>query len=91
MSYTSEERETVITTDETMTIWNIFTRQQKVMTKLKNIGVIPVKTRAEDGVTVEAEYNVLYKQISFRKIMEFTEEQRQAKSEHMKAILSRKS
>lgn len=90
MAYEKEERETHITTDDAMTTWNVFTRQGKIMRRLKKIGVEPCKVvKDEDGRIIEAEYEVDFKQINFRKKIELTEEQRQARVEIAKRNLHR--
>ena len=84
MNFTAEERETIITTDETMSTWNIYTRSKKVMNKLKKINAIPYDTKLdEEGNIEEAQYALDYSQVSFRKKIILTEEQRQKKRETM--------
>lgn len=74
-----------------MTTWNVFTRQGKVMRKLDKIGVKPYKTiKDEDGRVIEAEYEVDFKQINFRKKIELTEEQRQTRAEIARKNLHKK-
>jgi len=81
--FTSEERETIITTDDSLDEWDICTRQGKIMTKLKRIGVEPYKVLKDVKVdrVVEAYYKVAYSQISFRKLIQLTEEQLERRRE----------
>lgn len=90
MAFEKEERETHITTDDTMDYWILTTRQQKIMTKMQRIGVKPYKGVKEDGRFIEAEYKLDIKQVSFRKLIELTEEQKLARSEHMRKIREKK-
>lgn len=77
-SFTQEEQETIITTDALDKAWNVYTRQQKVMTKMARLGVLPyrVVTNA-DGRIIEAEYTLALNQVSFRNSRVLSEDQRQ--------------
>lgn len=64
MSLSPEERETVIQTDDETGKWNIFSIQQKTITRLRNAGIEPVRL-GKDG---EHYYeDIDFNQISFRK------------------------
>jgi hypothetical protein len=92
VAYEKEERETHITTDDAMTTWNVFTRQGKIMRRLKKIGVEPCKVvKDEDGRIIEAEYEVDFKQIGFRKLVELTDEQKKERAEIAKRNLHKDS
>jgi hypothetical protein len=78
MSYTKEERETIITTDDCMENWNIYTRQRKVMTKLLKLPEF-VKKRTEYNekkVMIELEGTIPFKCVSFRKLRILSEEKK---------------
>jgi len=71
------ERETVILTSDGDKTYDLYTCQQKIMNKMKKIGVEPYKIQkdSEDNI-ISCTYKLGYKQISFRKIAdEPTEEQ----------------
>lgn len=85
MNFLAEERETIILSNDSSKVWEVYTMQQKIMNKMKSIGVEPTKTEKDnEGNIISCTYIIPYKQISFRKIIELTEEQKQAKSERMK-------
>ena len=88
MSYSKEERETVITTDDCMDNWVIYTRQRKVMTKLLKLDSFTEKRRelSENGQMIELEGIIPFRNVSFRNLSKITEERRRELSESMKNI-----
>jgi hypothetical protein len=87
MSFTSIERETIINISDEDDMWDIYTRQGKIMTKLKKIGVKPYKVeKDEDERIVSAWYKLNYKQISFRKEIILTDEQKEKRRLHMEQV-----
>ena len=88
MTFEACERETILQIDDESKQWEVYTRQSTMMTKLNKI-VKPYKTIKEDGRVIEAYYRLEPKQVSFRKIIEMTEEQRQKKRETMLNNLSK--
>jgi hypothetical protein len=67
MGFTTEEQETVITTDEVDKFWHLYTRQSRIMTKMKRAGIKPYKVTEEDGRIIEAFYKFDYNQLSITK------------------------
>ena len=73
MSYSAEERETVIVCDDVDRIWDVYTNQMLVINKLKKIGVEPYWSETEtndkgDTRITCAKYKLEYKQISMKKV-----------------------
>lgn len=68
MSYTAEERETVIRIDDLTDDWIVYTAQRKVITKLKKIRnlVVISEELGENGNVVAGTYKIPYRQVSFR-------------------------
>jgi hypothetical protein len=84
--YEKAEQETVITTDEIENEWNIFTRQSRVMTKLKNKGIEPYKIIISDNRTISAEYKLPYSLLGFRnptKVKIYSEAEKQRMREQL--------
>lgn len=83
MSYTAEERETVINCTDEDNLWNMYTLQSKVITKMKKLGIKPDRID-EDGAH---HYNNLkFNQVSFRsgKRRTMSPEQKRAAAERLK-------
>ena len=92
MNLAPYERETIILTNDEDGCWEIYTCQGKIMTKLKKIGAEPYEVkRNEEGRIYEAKYRLDYKQISFRKIIQLSDEQKEKRREHMRQISKIKS
>lgn len=69
------ERETIILTSDGEKTYELYTCQQKIMNKMKKIGVKPFKIQKDDeGNIIACTYKLEYKQISFRKIVETSDE-----------------
>lgn len=81
----AEERETIIRSDDDTKTWTVYTLQQKVINKLKKVGVEPYKID-DDG----AHYykDLKFNQVSFRSGKErvVSEKQRQAARERFKKM-----
>lgn len=78
MSLLAEERETIITTDDSLDVWDIYTGQRKIMTKIEKLGVEPYKVeKDEEGSIISKSYKLDFKQISFRNIREMSEEEKE--------------
>lgn len=88
--YSADERETIITTSDVENVWDIYTRQKRVMKLLRDKGYTPYKTEMEDGVTVAESFQIDLSKITIRnaitKKREYTDEERAAKAEHMRRI-----
>ena len=87
MAFEPCERETILQIDDESKEWNIYTRQQTMMTKLNKI-TEPYKVTKEEDRIIEAWYRLGAKQISFKKEYkkrELTEEQRKLIGERLKA------
>jgi hypothetical protein len=72
MSYTAAERETVIRCDDVDKIWDVYTAQQTMMTKIKRSGVEPYWTETEknekgEDRVIAARYKLTWRQISILK------------------------
>lgn len=77
-----EEQETVLRYDLLEKRWYVFSRVPKHIRRMQKLGFdIEVLAETEAGTPLEAKGFGQEKQISFRKIMELTEEQLQQKSE----------
>jgi hypothetical protein len=84
MSLEACERETAIHCDDETKTWSIYTRQQRVITKLKRAGIEPYKIQ-EDGAHWYKD--IPFERISFRsesKGRNMTEEQRKAAAERLR-------
>ncbi len=81
MSYTAEERETIIRTDDVSEEWSIYTRQRKVINKLTKLGYAPLSVEMEGDTIVSCEFSIPINKISFRnatsKERTYTEEQKE--------------
>ena len=71
MSYTAEERDTIILTDDLTDTWKITTRQRKMITKIKkikNVGVVNEEfaVGTNGKYVIEGTYELPVNQISFR-------------------------
>jgi transcription initiation factor IIE alpha subunit len=87
MSFTSIERETIINISDEDNMWDVYTRQGKIMTKLKNIGAVPYKVERDENNRIEsAWYKLNYKQVSFRKDIILSEEQKEKRRLHMEQV-----
>lgn len=87
MSFTGIERETIINISDEDDMWDVYTRQGKIMTKLKKIGVEPYKVEKDENGRIEsAWYKLNYKQISFRKEIILTNEQKEKRRLHMEQV-----
>ena len=86
MSYTKEERETILRTDDCMENWIVFTRQRKIMTKLLKLPEFEEKRReyGTNNNIIELEGVIPFKSLSFRKLRKLSEEMRQEMSERLK-------
>jgi hypothetical protein len=62
ISYSASERESILQTDDESGVWKLETYQGKIVTKLKKLGIDPVRTR-EDGQHL---YELDFNQVSFR-------------------------
>lgn len=84
MQLLAEERETIINLSDVDDQWEVYTCQKRIMTKLKKIGVEPYKIEFnKDGSILSAKYKVDYAQISFRKKIQLTEEQKEKRRQTM--------
>lgn len=84
MQLLPEERETVILTSDNEKSWSVYTCQKKIMRKLEKIGAIAYDVQYdEEGGMVSARYKVDFNQISFRKKIELTEEQKEKRRQVM--------
>jgi hypothetical protein len=79
LSYSSSERETVIRSDDESKIWRIGTFQKRVISKLERIGVKPIEI-TKDGEHI---YEIDFEQVSFRKKIKLSEEQKRARAERL--------
>lgn len=88
MAYEASERETIINISDLDEKWNIYTRQRKVMTKLKNAGYEPFNIEMDGDTMVACEFEVDYNKVSFRnantKKREMTDEQKQLAAERLR-------
>lgn len=87
MSYTAEERETIINGNDDEKVWSIYTRQKKVMNLLKRKGYTPTKVELEDGVVLSEEYVIDLSKITFKKaITNISDDERKRRSDNMKKL-----
>lgn len=88
MSYSAEERETVIVADDGTKKWKVYTLQSTVITKLRKAGEEAVKID-EDGAH---HFELDWHQISFRKKekRQVSDEQRARMSERAKKMRKQK-
>ena len=84
------ERETHISTSDEDKVWQIYTRQKKMINLLKRKGYEPVEVEVEGDSIVAAYFEIDLSKITIRKantkVREYTEEERREKAELMKAI-----
>lgn len=84
MQLLPEERETVILTSDNEKTWSVYTCQKKIMRKLEKIGAMAYDVQYdEEGNIISARFEVDYSQISFRKKIELTEEQKEKRRQVM--------
>ena len=80
MAYELDERETIITTDDNSNNWNVYTRQRKIINKLKKLGYEAFNEEVDDGRVIACEFNLNIGKITFRKAIAnertYTDEQR---------------
>jgi len=72
MGYTAYERETTIVGNDEDRIWEIYTAQPTIMTKLKKAGMEPYWTETEPDVKgkpriIAAKYRLDWRQVTFRR------------------------
>lgn len=67
MSYIAEERETICTTSDLDKIWNVYTRQRKIINKLIKNGYEPFNVEMEGDIIIGAEFNLDFNKITFKK------------------------
>ena len=90
MQLLPEERETIITTNDTMDTYEIWTSQPKIIKKLRKLGhkEIDVEMDGEDIISCKFELDL--SKITFKnaitKKREYTDEERKLASERMKKI-----
>lgn len=88
--YNADERETIITTSDVDSAWDIYTRQKRVMKLLRDKGYTPYKVDMEGDNVVAESFQLDLSKITIRnaitKKREYTEEERAAKAEHMRRI-----
>ncbi len=81
--YSKEERETIILSNDEDRFWDVYSRQTRIFNKMSKLGVEPYKTEMEDGVMIAAYYKLDLNQVSFRKKVVLTEEQREKRKLNM--------
>ena len=65
MSYTAYERETIINGNDEDRMWDVYTAQAVIMTKLRHAGVEPYWTETDsEGRVTAAKYTLAWRQIS---------------------------
>lgn len=79
MSYSAYERETVMRCDDESKIWRIGTFQKTVISKIEKTGAKPIEI-TKDGEYI---YELDFDQVSFRKKMNLSDEQRKARAERL--------
>lgn len=67
MSFSAEERETVIISNDACDYWQIFTRQRKVATKVKKIPQVEIinEVFTDSGTIAEGTYRLPFKCVKF--------------------------
>lgn len=83
LSFSREEKETIIRSDDASGKWEIYTIQSKIINRLKRVGLHPNKVDKYGGAYY---YDVDFNRISFRKESKgrkMTEEQRQKAAERL--------
>ena len=92
MNYSKEERETIITTDDCMENWVIYTRQRKVMTKLLKLPeFVEKRTEHNDkNVLIELEGTIPFKCLSFRKLRVLSEEKKKELGDRLREARDKK-
>lgn len=92
MSYTKDERETIIRTDESLDYWIVYTCSSPMVTYLrkivdeKHIEVIK-EVKSEKGTVIEGEYRIPTKCVGFKNIRPprvMTDEQKKASVERLR-------
>jgi len=88
MSYSKEERETLISTDDCMENWSIYTRQRKVMTKLLKLDSFTEVRRetTDEGQLIELEGIIPFKNISFRNLSKISDERKKEMADRMRNV-----
>lgn len=85
--YEVDEKETHICTSDIEDHWEVYTRQKKIMTRLKNAGYEPVKVEVEGDKVIAATYHLDLNKISFKKAIvnkrEYTDEERRETAERL--------
>jgi hypothetical protein len=89
VSYLKEERETIIITDDVDKRWRLYTRQLTVINKMKKIGIKPVKKEIENQKIIYAEYVLEPKQITIRKLMKITENDKTERKDRINGLKSK--
>lgn len=87
--YEAEERESYISTDDTMDSWVIFTRQKRMIALMKKRGYEPMDLEMEDGKVIGAKFIIPINRISILnanyKGRQMTEEQKLEAAERLRA------
>ncbi|HDK7195030.1 TPA: hypothetical protein PTV74_003337 [Clostridium botulinum] len=84
MSLEAVERQTIIDTDDSVGYWTIYTCQGKIMTKIEKLGVEPYQVEKDKEGNIAAKYYKLdFKQVSFRKLIKLSEEEREKRKQTM--------
>lgn len=95
MGYLAEERETIIQTDDASESWNVYTRQQKIMTKLRNLGYESFNEEMEGDRVIACEFSIPINKLSFRnpnsKGREYTDEQKQELADRLAKAREKKN
>ncbi len=93
MSYTAEERETHISTDDTMEYWDIYTTQRTMCTKIRKLkGVVILSEEiTENGTAISGRYLLPLNQVSFRNKRAIDENERKKRSDTAKKNFARKN
>lgn len=81
--YSKEERETILLNNDEDKEWDIYTRQPRVMKRMKDLNISPYKTETEDGVIIAAYYKLDLNQVSFRKKVVLSEEEKEKRRQNM--------
>lgn len=89
MAYQKEEQETVLVFDYSTGEWTAYSTVPKHIRKLMNIGEMNI-IESEDDHPIAVQGKLSEKQVSMKKLREYTDEQRQKVAERMRNYQAKK-
>ena len=79
-NFSPEEKETVILSSDADNQWDIYNMQKKIINKMTRLNIQPYKTDLdEEGNIIAAYYKIPFSQLSFRKSMQLSDDQKEKK------------